>query len=99
MFFYIFVKAKWANLPNIFAVGDVAGPYQFTHTASHMAWYAAVNALFGSLKKFKVDYRVIPWTTFIDPEIARVGLNEQEAQENLKQNLKQSRFCLFCLWI
>ncbi len=66
--------------PNIFAAGDVAGPFQFTHTASHMAWYAAVNALFGSLKRFKVDYSVIPWTTFIDPEIARVGLNEQDAQ-------------------
>ncbi len=69
------------NYPNIFAVGDVAGPYQFTHTAAHQAWYAAVNALFGVVKKFKVDYRVIPWTTFIDPEVARVGLNEQEAKE------------------
>nr|WP_321269557.1 FAD-dependent oxidoreductase [uncultured Tolumonas sp.] len=67
--------------PNIFAAGDVAGPYQFTHTASHQAWYAAVNALFGEWKKFKVDYRIIPWTTFVDPEIARVGLNEQEAKE------------------
>ena len=67
--------------PNIYAAGDVAGPYQFTHTASHQAWYAAVNALFGQLKKFKADYRVIPWTTFIDPEVARVGLNEMEAQE------------------
>jgi len=67
--------------PNIYAVGDVAGPYQFTHTAAHQAWYAAVNALFGSVKRFKVDYRVIPWTTFLDPEIARVGLNEQEAAE------------------
>lgn len=67
--------------PNIFAAGDVAGPYQFTHTAAHQAWYAAVNALFGQFKKFKVDYRVIPWTTFIDPEVARVGLNEQKAQE------------------
>ena len=67
--------------PNIFAAGDVAGPYQFTHTAAHQAWYASVNALFGHLKKFKVDYRVIPWTTFIDPEVARVGLNEQEAVE------------------
>ncbi|WP_299329871.1 bifunctional TVP38/TMEM64 family protein/FAD-dependent oxidoreductase [uncultured Psychrobacter sp.] len=65
--------------PNIYAAGDVAGPYQFTHVASHQAWYAAVNGLFGQLKKFKVDYRVIPWTTFIDPEVARVGLNEQEA--------------------
>ncbi|WKT60408.1 FAD-dependent oxidoreductase [Microbulbifer thermotolerans] len=67
--------------PNIFAVGDVAGPYQFTHVAAHQAWYAAVNALFGQFKKFRVDYRVIPWTTFIDPEVARVGLNEQEARE------------------
>lgn len=67
--------------PNIYAAGDVAGPYQFTHTAAHQAWYASVNALFGQFKKFKVDYRVIPWTTFIDPEVARVGLNEQEARE------------------
>ncbi|WP_350655756.1 FAD-dependent oxidoreductase [Psychrobacter sp. S1-30-MNA-CIBAN-0213] len=67
--------------PNIYAAGDVVGPYQFTHVASHQAWYAAVNGLFGHLKKFKVDYRVIPWTTFIDPEVARVGLNEQEAVE------------------
>ncbi|MDO9145772.1 FAD-dependent oxidoreductase [Rhodoferax sp.] len=67
--------------PNIFAAGDVAGPYQFTHTASHMAWYAAVNALFGDFKKFKVDYSVVPWATFIEPEVARVGLNEQEAKE------------------
>ncbi len=67
--------------PNIFAAGDVAGPYQFTHTAAHQAWYASVNALFGSFKKFKVDYSVIPWATFIDPEVARVGLNEQEAKE------------------
>lgn len=67
--------------PNIFAAGDVAGPYQFTHTAAHMAWYASVNALFGSFKRFKVDYSVVPWATFIDPEVARVGLNEQEAKE------------------
>ncbi len=66
--------------PNIYAAGDVAGPYQFTHTAAHQAWYAAVNALFGDFKSFKVDHRVIPWATFIDPEVARVGLNEQEAQ-------------------
>jgi pyruvate/2-oxoglutarate dehydrogenase complex dihydrolipoamide dehydrogenase (E3) component/uncharacterized membrane protein YdjX (TVP38/TMEM64 family) len=67
--------------PNILAAGDVAGPYQFTHTASHQAWYASVNALFGTYKKFKADYSVIPWATFIDPEVARVGLNEQEAKE------------------
>ncbi len=68
------------NYPNIYAVGDVAGPYQFTHTAAHMAWYAAVNALFGRFKRFKVDYSVIPWGTFTDPEVARVGLSESEAQ-------------------
>ncbi len=67
--------------PNIFACGDVAGPYQFTHTASHMAWYAAVNALFGKFKKFRIDYSVVPWATFTEPEVARVGLNEQEAKE------------------
>ncbi|WP_350602787.1 FAD-dependent oxidoreductase [Pseudoalteromonas sp. SMN1298-MNA-CIBAN-0114] len=67
--------------PNIFAAGDIVGPYQFTHVAAHQGWYAAVNGLFGHLKKFKVDYRVIPWTTFIDPEVARVGLNEQDAKD------------------
>lgn len=67
--------------PNIYACGDVAGPYQFTHTAAHQAWFASVNALFGKFKKFKVDYRVIPWATFCDPEVARVGLSEIEAQE------------------
>ena len=69
------------NYPNIFAAGDVAGPYQFTHTASHMAWFASVNALFGRFWKFKVDYRVVPWATFTEPEVARVGLNETEAKE------------------
>ena len=69
------------NFPNIYAAGDVAGPYQFTHTAAHQAWYAAVNALFSGVKSFKVDYRVIPWATFTDPEVARVGLNETEAKE------------------
>jgi pyruvate/2-oxoglutarate dehydrogenase complex dihydrolipoamide dehydrogenase (E3) component/uncharacterized membrane protein YdjX (TVP38/TMEM64 family) len=67
--------------PNIYACGDVAGPFQFTHTASHQAWYAAVNALFGKLKRFRADYSVIPWATFTDPEVARVGLNETEAKE------------------
>ncbi len=66
--------------PNILAAGDVAGPYQLTHVAAHQAWYASVNGLFGGLKSFKVDYRVIPWCTFVDPEVARVGLNEQEAR-------------------
>ncbi len=69
------------KFPNIFAAGDVAGPYQFTHTASHQAWYASVNALFGTFRKFKADYRVIPAVTFLDPEVARVGLNEREAAE------------------
>lgn len=74
------------SLPNIYAVGDVAGPFQFTHTAAHMAWYAAVNSLFAPLLAlrggpFKVDYSVIPWATFTEPEVARVGLNETEAKE------------------
>ncbi|AUM00206.1 pyridine nucleotide-disulfide oxidoreductase [Rhodocyclaceae bacterium] len=72
-----FLQTKY---PNIYAAGDVAGPYQFTHTAAHQAWYAAVNALFDPLKKFRIDYSVIPWATFTDPEVARVGLNEQDAK-------------------
>jgi pyruvate/2-oxoglutarate dehydrogenase complex dihydrolipoamide dehydrogenase (E3) component/uncharacterized membrane protein YdjX (TVP38/TMEM64 family) len=68
------------RFPNIYAAGDVAGPYQFTHTAGHQAWFASVNALFGNLKRFKVDYRVIPAVTFTDPEVARVGLSEAEAK-------------------
>lgn len=73
-----FLQTKY---PNILACGDVAGPYQFTHTAAHQAWYAAVNALFGGLKTFRADYSVIPWATFTDPEVARVGLSESEAKE------------------
>lgn len=69
------------NYPNIFACGDVAGPYQFTHMASYQAWFAAVNSLFGAFKKFRIHYKVVPWATFIDPEVARVGLNELEAEE------------------
>ncbi|MCM2330813.1 MAG: FAD-dependent oxidoreductase [Pseudomonas sagittaria] len=65
--------------PNIFAVGDVTGPYQFTHFAAHQAWYAAVNALFGDFRRFRADYRVIPHAIFTDPEVARVGLSEDEA--------------------
>jgi pyruvate/2-oxoglutarate dehydrogenase complex dihydrolipoamide dehydrogenase (E3) component len=67
------------SCPTIYACGDVTGPFQFTHTASHQAWYASVNALFGRFRRFRVDYSVIPWCTFTDPEVARVGLNEQEA--------------------
>jgi len=67
--------------PNIYACGDVAGPYQFTHTASHQAWYASVNALFAPLRRFRADYSAIPWATFTEPEVARVGLNEIEAKE------------------
>ena len=67
--------------PNIYACGDVAGPYQFTHVGAHQAWFASVNALFGALRKFRADYSVIPWATFTDPEVARVGLNETEARE------------------
>ncbi|MGB0846632.1 MAG: FAD-dependent oxidoreductase [Thiolinea sp.] len=69
------------NYPNIHVVGDVTGPYQFTHTAAHQAWFASVNALFGGIKRFKVDYRVIPWVTFTDPEVARVGLSEKDAKQ------------------
>jgi len=72
------------RFPNIYAVGDAAGPYQFTHTAAHQAWYASVNSLFGTFKKFRADYRVIPWATFTDPEVARVGLNETEAKAQNK---------------
>ena len=72
---------RTTNYPNIYVCGDVTGPYQFTHTAAHQAWYVAVNALFSPFKSFKVDYRVIPWCTFSDPEVARVGLNEIEARE------------------
>jgi pyruvate/2-oxoglutarate dehydrogenase complex dihydrolipoamide dehydrogenase (E3) component len=67
--------------PNIYACGDVTGPYQFTHMAAHQAWYAAVNALFGRFRRFRVDYSVVPWATFTEPEVARVGLNESEATE------------------
>ena len=68
------------RMPNVYACGDVASPYQFTHAAAHMAWYCAVNALFGRLRRYRVDWSVIPWCTFTDPEIARVGLSEQEAK-------------------
>jgi pyruvate/2-oxoglutarate dehydrogenase complex dihydrolipoamide dehydrogenase (E3) component len=68
------------SYPNIFACGDVAGPYQFTHMAAFQAWFASVNSLFGTFKKFRVNYKVVPWTTFVDPQVARVGLNEIEAQ-------------------
>jgi pyruvate/2-oxoglutarate dehydrogenase complex dihydrolipoamide dehydrogenase (E3) component/uncharacterized membrane protein YdjX (TVP38/TMEM64 family) len=73
-------RLQSTKFPNLYAVGDVAGPYQFTHTAAHMAWYAAVNALFGRFKRFAVDYRVVPWVSFTDPEVARVGLSETEAR-------------------
>ena len=74
-----------SNVPTIYACGDVAGPYQFTHVGAHQAWFASVNSLFGGFKRFKVDYSVIPWATFTEPEIARVGLNETEA---LEQNIE-----------
>lgn len=70
------------KFPNILAAGDVAGPFQLTHAAAHQAWYASVNALFGDLHAFKADYRVMPAVTFLDPEIARVGVNEREARDN-----------------
>jgi dihydrolipoamide dehydrogenase len=69
------------SIPTIYGAGDVVGPYQFTHAAAHQAWFASVNALFGSIKSFKIDYKALPWTTYTDPEVARVGLNETDAKE------------------
>ena len=69
------------NIPNIYACGDVAGPYQFTHTAAHQAWYCAINSMLRPFYGFKVDYSTVPWSTFTDPEVARSGLNEIEAKE------------------
>ena len=69
------------NIPNIYACGDVAGPYQFTHIAAHQAWYCAVNSMLNPFYGFKVDYSTLPWSTFTDPEVARSGLNEIEAKE------------------
>jgi len=69
------------SIPTIYACGDAVAPYQFTHSAAHEAWFAAVNGLFGAFKKFKVDYSLIPWCTFVDPEVARVGLSETQAIE------------------
>lgn len=83
-------KYLQTNIKNIYSCGDVIGSYQFTHVASHQAWFASVNSLFGVFKKFKVDYSVIPWATFTDPEIARVGVNEQEAkQKNIQFEITQ----------
>ena len=70
-----------SSVPTIYACGDVTGPYQFTHVSAHQAWYTSVNSLFGILRRFKVDYSVIPWATFTEPEIARVGLNETDAKQ------------------
>jgi len=67
--------------PNILACGDVVGPYQLTHAASHQAWFAAVNGLLGRFKKFRVDYRIMPQVVFTDPQIGRVGLNQREAEQ------------------
>ncbi|HEX8571622.1 MAG TPA: FAD-dependent oxidoreductase [Allosphingosinicella sp.] len=77
------VTNEWleTRFPNIYAVGDVAGPYQFTHFAAHQAWFAAVNGLFGQFRRFRADYRVLPWVTFTDPEVAHVGHNELSARE------------------
>jgi pyruvate/2-oxoglutarate dehydrogenase complex dihydrolipoamide dehydrogenase (E3) component len=66
---------------NIFAAGDVVGPYQFTHFAAHQAWYAVVNALFGTFRKYRADYSVLPWVTYTDPEVAHVGLTQAMAEE------------------
>jgi pyruvate/2-oxoglutarate dehydrogenase complex dihydrolipoamide dehydrogenase (E3) component len=79
-----------SQYPHILFAGDVAGPYQFTHVAAHQAWYAAVNGLFGGFKKFKVDYSIIPRVTYVDPEVASVGLTEAEATKlNIKYELSR----------
>ncbi len=70
--------------PNILAIGDAIGGYLFTHVAAYQAGIAVRNALFPIGKK-KVDYRVVPWCTFTDPEAAHVGLTPAEAQEQHKQ--------------
>lgn len=74
-------SAMQTSYPNIFACGDVAGPYQFTHMASFQAFFAAINAVLGGLWRLRASYRVVPWATFTDPEVARVGLSEQEARD------------------
>ena len=79
------------NIPNIYVCGDATGPYQFTHAASHQAWYAAINALFSPIKRFKVNYQHMAWCTFVAPEVARVGFNEQEAIAS-KLNFEVSRY-------
>jgi pyruvate/2-oxoglutarate dehydrogenase complex dihydrolipoamide dehydrogenase (E3) component len=74
--------------PNIYACGDVAGPYQFTHMASFQAWFASLNAMLGGLWRSHANYDVVPWATFTDPEVARVGLSEEEAkQRNIQYEL------------
>jgi len=64
-------------VPSIFACGDVVGPYQFTHMAGQQARAVIQNALLPL--KTRMDYRVVPWATFTEPEVARVGLSEEEA--------------------
>ena len=75
-------SAMQTSYPNIYACGDVAGPYQFTHMASFQAYFASLNALLGGLWRLRANYRVVPWATFTNPEVARVGLSEQEAQQH-----------------
>lgn len=79
--------------PNIYACGDVAGPYQFTHTAAHQASHVATNALLDGLWHVRPDYSVIPWATFTDPEVAHVGLNETEATQK-KTPFEVTRYAL-----
>lgn len=67
-------------IPSIYAAGDVVGPYQFTHAAAHQAWYAAVNALLDGWGAMRPDYSVLPTAVYVAPEVARVGINEQQAK-------------------
>ena len=68
------------SYPNIYACGDVAGPWQFTHAAAHQAWHASVNALFGQFHRIRPDRAIMPAVTYTEPEIGRAGLNEREAR-------------------
>ncbi|MXZ43622.1 MAG: FAD-binding protein [Gammaproteobacteria bacterium] len=64
---------------SVFACGDVVGPYQFTHMAAHQAWFASMNALTRPFWRLKLNDKIVPWAIFTDPELARVGVSENDA--------------------
>ncbi|PSP15822.1 MAG: pyridine nucleotide-disulfide oxidoreductase [Cyanobacteria bacterium QS_8_64_29] len=78
-------KLQTSN-PRIYGCGDVIGGYQFTHVASYEASVVLQNALFWPTKK--ADYRVVPWATFTEPELARVGLTEQQARRRYGSDVR-----------